>query len=35
MNDKVLSVTDINRYIKDLFTVDSFLNNVTVNKFRK
>ena len=30
MNDKVLSVTDINRYIKDLFTVDSFLNNVTV-----
>lgn len=30
MNEQVLSVTDVNRYIKDLFTVDGFLNNVTV-----
>ena len=30
MNEQVLSVTDVNRYIKDLFTIDGFLNNVTV-----
>lgn len=30
MNEQILSVTDVNRYIKDLFTVDGFLNNVTV-----
>ena len=30
MNEQVLSVTDVNRYIKDLFTMDGFLNNVTV-----
>ena len=30
MNEQVLSVTDINRYIKNLFTIDGFLNNVTV-----
>ena len=30
MNEQILSVTDVNRYIKDLFTIDGFLNNVTV-----
>ena len=30
MNEQVLSVTDVNKYIKDLFTIDGFLNNVTV-----
>ena len=30
MNEQVLSVTDINRYIKNFFTIDGFLNNVTV-----
>ena len=30
MNEQILSVTDVNKYIKDLFTIDGFLNNVTV-----